>query len=171
MAEAKTGAPEKGASCSIGPGGFRTEHFSCCAVMEKGKFRIETPGYGDYFSGENENPDETPVPVPVDYLNGALASCMAISYEAAARKLGINLRGLRTEVKSDLDMKKVYGIVPGGPALNSFHVRFIIDAPDADEDLLRKAAVKAERSSVVGKTLGVSITYSWERDGSGENQS
>ena len=104
----------------------------------------------------------------MDYLNGAVASCMAISYEAAARKLGINLRGLRTEVKSDLDMKKVYGIVPGGPALNGFQVRFIIDAPDADEDLLRKAAVKAERSSVVGKTLGVSITYSWEREDAGK---
>lgn len=100
MAEENTGKPEKGASCSIGPGGLRTEHFSCCAVMEKGKYRIETPGYADYFSGENENPDDTPVPVPVDYLNGAVASCMAISYEAAARKLGINLRGLRTEVKS-----------------------------------------------------------------------
>ena len=65
-------------------------------------------------------------------------------------------------------MKKVYGIVPGGPALNGFQVRFIIDAPDADEDLLRKAAVKAERSSVVGKTLGVSITYSWEREDAGK---
>jgi uncharacterized OsmC-like protein len=138
--------------------------------MENGKYRIETPGYADYFSGENENPDDTPVPVPVDYLNGAVASCMAISYEAAAKKLGIGLRGLRTEVKSDLDMKKVYGIVPGGPALNGFHVRFIVDAPDADEYLLRRAAVKAERSSVVGKTLGVSITYSWERDSAGDKE-
>jgi uncharacterized OsmC-like protein len=68
--------------------------------------------------------------------------------------MGIEVRGLQTEVEGDLDLRGTLGLDREvGAGFAAIRLRWHIDAPDASDEQLEALRAKAERYCTVAQTL------------------
>ena len=89
-----------------------------------------------------------------DLLLGALAACAQITCQMVASAMDLVVKDIGVEVEGDLDLRGTLGIdreVPVG--FEEIRLRFIIDAPELDDEQLNGLIEKSERYCVVMQTL------------------
>jgi uncharacterized OsmC-like protein len=89
-----------------------------------------------------------------DLLLGALAACAQLTAQMVATAMGIEVRGLQTDVEGDLDLRGTLGLDREvGAGFAAIRLRWRIDAPDASDEQLEALREKAERYCTVAQTL------------------
>ncbi len=89
-----------------------------------------------------------------DLLLGALAACAQITCQMVATAMDLAVNDIGVEVEGDLDLRGTLGIdrdVPVG--FEEIRLRFVIDAPELDDDQINTLIEKSERYCVVMQTL------------------
>ncbi len=73
-------------------------------------------------------------PGPGTYVRSGLAACLAIGYSMRAAHLGIPVRGVRVELRSEQDFRGIFCGMASVPSYNSivYAVTVESDAPEAD---------------------------------------
>jgi uncharacterized OsmC-like protein len=91
-------------------------------------------------------------PNPVEQLLAAFGNCLAVGYAANATVAGIELAGLRIDVKGDVDLHVFLGLAEGHAGFESISAAVHIDS-DAPREQLEALHAKVVGSSPVGHTL------------------
>ncbi len=97
-----------------------------CEVAEDSwKFELDMP---ESLGGTAKGPG------PGTYVRSGLAACLAIGYSMRAAHLGVSLRSVRVELRSDMDMRGIFCGMASVPAYNgiTYTVTIESDAPEAD---------------------------------------
>ena len=95
-------------------------------------------------------------PNPVEQLLGALGSCLVIGYAANASVAGIELKDVRIELESDLDLHTFLGLADGNAGFSAIRARGHIES-DANDEAVEALHHKVVATSPVGHTLSRSI--------------
>ena len=89
-----------------------------------------------------------------DLLLGALAACAQITCQMVATAMDLRVNRIEVEAEGDLDLRGTLGVsrdVPVG--FEEIRLRFVIDAPELDNEQLESLIEKSERYCVVMQTL------------------
>lgn len=89
-----------------------------------------------------------------DLLLGALAACAQITLQMVATAMGIDAERLEVVVEGDLDLRGTLGVDRAAPVgFSALRLRYEIDAPGVEPDLLASLREKSERYCTVLQTL------------------
>jgi uncharacterized OsmC-like protein len=89
-----------------------------------------------------------------DLLLGALAACAQLTCQMVATNMGIETERIEAKVEGDLDLSGTLGVDKAAPVgFSAIRLRFEIDAPGAEPQLLASLFEKTERYCTVLQTL------------------
>jgi uncharacterized OsmC-like protein len=89
-----------------------------------------------------------------DLLLGALAACAQITCQMVATAMEVPTKRIEVVVEGDLDLRGTLGVARDAPVgFSSIRVRYEIDAPGVDPQLLASLHAKSERYCTVLQTL------------------
>jgi uncharacterized OsmC-like protein len=89
-----------------------------------------------------------------DLLLGALAACAQITCQMVATAMEVPTKRIEVVVEGDLDLRGTLGVARDAPVgFSSIRVRYEIDAPGVDPQLLESLHAKSERYCTVLQTL------------------
>ena len=89
-----------------------------------------------------------------DLLLGALAACAQVTCQMVATAMDLAVNNISVEVEGDLDLRGTLGVsrdVPVG--FEEIRLRFLVDAPELDDEQMATLIGKSERYCVVMQTL------------------
>ncbi len=126
------------------------------AYLRNHSFEVDEPAS---LAGEDASPTS------MEYVLGALGTCLATGFVFNATQRGIAIRNLELALESTQENYFVFlGLTPAGhPGFDQVGVKLYVQA-DADESALREIWEHTVRTSPVGNSLGKSVAIRADLD-------
>lgn len=83
-------------------------------------------------------------PTPMEYLAGAVNSCITVVIDQLAGRQDLELEDVQTYTLASQDARGLAGTADVQPYVHSYHLQIVITTPERDEDTLHRFAARAE---------------------------
>ena len=99
-------------------------------------------------------------PAPEDLLLAAVGQCLVVGIVGSASARGVEISGLRVDVRGQVDLSVAYGLADGHPGFSAIDVAvdLVADLPRAElDDLVQKALARAPIPNTVSNPVPVRV--------------